>query len=692
MMSLEHFLMPIPSTTTAVIKRDGSKQPFDSDKIERWAAYAAQHDVDWKEVAKTTIERLTSTVTTEEIHTTMIKVCLDKEELKYSRVAARLLYSQLRKNMRQHNMQEKGSFFHLWKTYTELGLWSGVEYATEMEEQYQELYKTNLEYWQVKQWLDKYSINFKGEPVETPHVGALAIGHAIHGNSPLAFKLAKGIIEGKINLPTPALNGIRNGDWNTISCSVMEAEDTIPSIGVADHLAYMMTAKKAGIGIRFITRSIGDAVKGGAVTHLGKLPIFATVDKSVKMFTQVSRGGSATVSFSVYDPEVREIIMVKSQRTPENKRIDKLDYSMVYDDAFVEAVVKDRTIQTVSQDGTLGPKYKARTILSDYLTVRKETGRLYCFNLSTANTHTPFIDPITQSNLCLEIAIPTAPYVDMPDLYSEQSKGEMGFCTLAALNVTNIEDHEYEDLAYTVVATLNELINQAPMFTESLGANLRARRSLGVGITGLAGYLAKHNKRYADADFIEALAERHYFYLLKASQEMVGKYGACKGIKEDWLPIDTKKTARNPELNWESLRGWPRVNSVLVAHMPTESSAVFSNATNGLYPVRNRVIHKQSRKGIVQFIAPDVSELAWDIDNITLSKAYAAVQAYTDQSISADYYVGNGKQSMAQMMKEWIVQAKAGNKSMYYLNTNDDNGGSFQDQQESADDCGSCKL
>lgn len=681
-----------PSMKRVVTKRDGTTQEFDRTKINRWAEYATGHNVDWEIVADNTVARLPMKTTTAEIHDTMIKVCLDMEQMNYSRVAARLLYAQLRKNMSRFNISDRNTFLNIHERFVELGLWTTVEYKSVMEEQYKELFETRLEYWQVKQWMDKYSLKINDVPIETPHMASLAIGHAVFpDNENLAFKLAQAIIKGQLNLPTPALNGIRNGDWDTISCSVMEGGDTIPSIGVADHLAYMMTAKKAGIGIKFTTRSIGDDVKGGTVKHLGKLPIYATVDKSVKMFTQVTRGGSATVTFDVYDPEVMEIIMVKSQRTPENKRIDKLDYSMAYDNHFVEMVKKDGDIQTVSVDGTKGNVYKARDILKAFLTVRKETGRLYCINLDEANEHTPFLDRINQSNLCMEIALPTKPYNSMVDLYDTASYGEMAFCTLAAINVANVEDHEYEEVANIAVLTLNILIDKVGMFAPSLLSNLKKRRSLGIGITGLAAYLHKNDKLYADTDFIEELAERHYFYLLKASQRAVSHFGEVYGINNNWLPIDTKKTKKSHTLDWESLRGYPRANSVLVAHMPTESSAVFSNATNGLYPVRNRVINKQSRKGVVQFIAPPVKETAWDIDNVTLSKAYASVQAYTDQAISADYYVGNGKVSMAQMMKEWVAQATYGMKTMYYLNTNDFNGGSFQDQ--AADGCeAGCKL
>tara|TARA_Y100001951_G_scaffold12892_1_gene8205 strand:+ start:406 stop:2451 length:2046 start_codon:yes stop_codon:yes gene_type:complete len=676
-----------------VTKRDGTEQQFDQSKIDRWAEYAARHSVDWQEIAEETILRLPLKTTSEEIHNTMIQVCLDREDIAYSRVAARLLYAQLRKDMSAVGISDKDTFKAIHNKFTKLGLWTVASYKSSMEEHYKALYQTRLEYWQIKQWVDKYGLKRDDVCVETPHMGALAIGHSVFpDNEKKAFKLAKAIITGKLNLPTPVVNGVRNGDFNSISCCVISGGDTIDSIGVADHLAYMQTARKAGIGIRFNTRSVGNAVRNGIVKHLGKVPIYASVDKSVKMFTQVTRGGSATITYSVYDPEIMDLIMLRSQRTPENRRLDKVDFSMAYDDDFLNAVIGNGYIQTRSIDGTAGERLLARDILKAFLTVRKETGRLYSVNLSEMNRHTPFMDYIEQSNLCMEIALPTKPYLHMPDLYGTDSHGEMAFCTLAAINVMKVSEDEYEEIAEIAVHTLNRLIDKALMFTPSLQKNLLKRRSLGIGITGLAGYLYNRGLRYEDSDAIEALAERHYYYLLKASQALTSEYLAVDDWSIDyrWLPIDTKRTTKAPELDWEALRGKPRVNSVLVAHMPTESSAVFSDATNGLYPVRRRVINKQSRKGSVQYIAPPVEETAWDISNNTLAKAYAAVQAYTDQSLSADYYVGSGKVSMAEMMKEWVTQARLGCKTQYYLNTNDYNGGSFSDAEDGCQ--GGCKL
>ena len=563
-----------------VTKKSGLQEDWNPTKIERWAQYAARHKVDWKEIYEATVMRLPMSCTTEEIHQTMINVCLDKEDIKYSRVAARLLYGELRKNLSNIGLSDRMAFEDLHSKYSELGLWTiKLNDPSKVNEWYRELYQNKLEYWQIRQWMDKYSLQIDDRPVETPHAAILALSMAIHGETEEAFQLSKAVIQGLINLPTPVLNGCRNGDFDSISCSVISGGDTVDSIGVAEHLAYKMTAKKAGIGIRFNTRSLGDSVKNGQVTHLGKAPIYATVDKAVKMFTQVTRGGSATVTYSVYDPEILDLLNLKSQKTPENKRIDKLDYSLAYDNKFIEAVKANNDITLKSINGKIHSTVSARNVLKAFLTVRQDTGRVYAINLDTTNKHTPFLDPIEQSNLCLEIALPTAPFDDMNDLYStDSSKGEMAFCTLSAINIGSkyFTHASYQELADITVLTLNRIIDKVGMFAPSLLNNLKRRRSLGIGITGLAEYLYNNKLTYSSHEDIEAIAERHYHAMLCASITMVKKYGypAIQGIDPNWLPVDTKSTSTVPKLEWESLRGLPRANSVLVAHMPCESSAV----------------------------------------------------------------------------------------------------------------------
>lgn len=709
-----------------VIKADGSVELFDLEKLSKWAKYASKVGGDWTTLAIQTFSRLPERVHSKDIHQTMIDVCYLEENIENSRVAARLELAQLRKNMeRQFGvLPNKETFKNLRNILLESGVWCKEtipEYSEEQEALYQELKEVRLEAWQIGQWDDKYLLKIDGLSVEIPALAAMGIGLGLHGNTKDALDLASDIIYGRTNLPTPVLNGVRNGDFDGVSCCVISGGDTVESIGVAEHIAMRMTAKKAGIGIEYTTRSKGSSVKGGATKHLGKHSIYKSLDGAVKMFTQVTRGGSATVSFNVIDPEVEDIALWKSQRVDIEQRLDKLDYSFCFNDAFLDAVVKKQdwylfdyqdapTVWNMFYKGSVDEynevvtdhvnrgiphkKIKALDLIKHLLIIRQETGRMYCFNVSRANTHTPFLDIIKLSNLCQEICLITTPYDSMEDLYNDAGIGETAFCSLGALVPINItSDKEYERVAYTLVKSVNKLIEKCPKMTKNHERTMLERRSLGIGITGLAEYLYQNNYDYTGGEdsleFVHDLAEKHMFYCYKASIRLSKETGIkVNGVDNIWLPVDTKISKYANKQDWESIRGLPRMNSVLIAHMPTESSAVASGVLNGLYPARRKVINKKSRKGVVQFICdsfnPEVHLSAYDVPNITLSRYYGVVQDWSDQGISADTYFRpsaypDEKKPMTELLKEWVAHFRLGNKSMYYVNTEDTSGGSIHD-------------
>lgn len=301
----------------------------------------------------------------------------------------------------------------------------------------------------------------------------------------------------------------------------------------------------------------------------------------------------------------------------------------------------------------------------------------------------------------------------MLDLYVDGGIGETAFCSLGATVPANIKDDaEYERVCYTLVKTINSLILKCPKMTVNHERTMLSRMSLGIGITGLAEYLYREGMDYDGSqeslEFVTDLAEKHCYFLYKASQDMVaqGILKAVEGIDTNWLPIDTKVGKFAAKMDWKLLRNKPRANSVLVAHMPTESSALASGVTNGLYPPRKHIINKKSRKGVVQFICesfkPNENLLAWDVDNVTLSRYYGAVQDWTDQGISADEYFDprkysstDGKKPVSELLKEWVAHFRLGNKSKYYVNTYDNDEASVFDvlkQEQKEEDCESCKL
>lgn len=726
-----------------VIKADGSIEKFDLDKLSKWAKYASKVGGDWSELAIETFTKLPELCHSKDIHQAMIDVCYSKQDLVYSRVASRLETAQLRKNIeRQLGIKvNKASFKEIRDALINKGVWckdTTPTYTLQQEELFEELKHIHLESWQVSQWVDKYLLKFNGVTVETPAIAAIGIGLGLHGDTQDAYDLARDIVYSRTNLPTPVLNGIRNGDFNGVSCCVISAGDSVESIEVAQHLAVRMTAKKAGIGVEFTTRSKGSDVKEGRIKHLGKHPIYKHTDSGVKQFTQETRGGSATVGFTCIDPEVYNIALWKSQRIDIEQRLDRLDYSFIFNDAFLDAVVNrkdwylfdyndaklvhqafykasaetyNKIVEAHISDGVKHTKVQALDLIKHILMIRQETGRMYFFNASRANTHTPFKGVIRLSNLCQEICLETTSYESMEDLYLDNGSGETAFCSLGAIVPVNIKDDtEYQRVAYTLVKTINKLIVKCPKMTKNHERTMLERMSLGVGITGLAEYLYKQGYDYdgsdASLEFASDLAEKHCFYLYKASQKLSEETGIeVKGVNLDWLPVDTKLGKFTPKMDWESIRGKPRVNSVLIAHMPTESSAVASGVTNGLYPPRKVVINKKSRKGVVQFICKGFEQgknlLAWDVDNVTLSRYYSVVQDWSDQGISADTYFDprkfeNGKKPLSLLLKEWVAHFKLGNKSMYYVNTYDDDEVSIFDLIQSVEiqeaDCGSCTL
>ncbi|QZI88887.1 putative ribonucleoside-diphosphate reductase [Vibrio phage 70E35.6] len=758
-----------------VTKADGRTERYDPIKQERWIAWADKQGNLGAHISKGVYDRLEDYDTTDAIHQKMIAFCLEQEKVEYSRVAAYLEQATILKSAERIGL-DGISIFDLQESMDrlfELGLWAEEvipEYNPEWEDWLAELLIYPLEFWTVKQWQDKYGIKYKGECIEPIQLGALGLGLALHGDTEKAFELARAIVTGKANLPTPVLNGCRNGDFDSISCCVISTNDTVGSIGTGIDIAYQMTAKKAGIGVEFNTRSKGAPVKGGRVEHLGKHGIYSTVDKSVKMFTQVTRGGSATVTYKAIDPDIMEMLLWKTQRVDIEQRIDKLDYSFAFNDSFVGAVIRDedwllfdRALAPEVHTAFLGDKdtyaaavetnrakasgsIKARELLKRFLMSRSETGRVYCINLSRVNSHTPFTDPIVQSNLCMEINLPTKGYIDGADLHTnnvdnraimaflevnlgnsendefikehvranykmdDRSEGETAFCALAAIVAGKVSFAEYPAMAKLMVDTVNVMIDKAPALTPSMRESIKRRRSIGIGITDLAGYLYREGLDYDGSqesfEAVSKLAEYHYYYLLKASQDLAEETGEYvkEGIDLNWLPIDTAVQNYTPELDWEALRGKKRYNSVLVAHMPTESSAVFSGAINGLYPPRTRVIYKKARRGNVQFIVgKDDFITAWDVDTRHMARYYGLVADFSDQGISADTWLvpesfEGGKVPLTTLMTYWLSHFLNGTKTMYYQNTKDTEAKTPQERiaeanAEEDEGCeGGCKL
>jgi ribonucleoside-diphosphate reductase alpha chain len=328
---------------------------------------------------------------------------------------------------------------------------------------------------------------------------------------------------------------------------------------------------------------------------------------------------------------------------------------------------------------------------------RAETGRIYIMNIDHCNTHSSFKDLVYMSNLCQEITLPTKPldHIDDPE-------GEIALCILCAVNVGLIKElSDLEELCDLAVRGLEELIDYQRYPVVAAEKSTKARRSLGIGYIGLAHYVAKNKVKYEDPQawqLVHDLSEAFQYYLLKSSNDIAKERGACDGFRQTKyadgiLPIDTYKrdidTFVSNELHydWENLRQdiirHGLRHSTLSAQMPSESSSVVGNATNGIEPPRGYLSVKKSKKGPLKQIVPQYSTLKnfytllWDMpSNEGYIKIVAAMQKFFDQAISGNWsynplHFANNEVPMSMMIQDLLNTYKFGWKTSYYQNTYD---------------------
>ena len=730
-----------------IIKRDGEVVDFDVEKLNKWSEWGASTcGVDWTSIVFEAVRGLHEECSTVDLHKTLINVCVSRKDPKYADMAARLLVGDIYKEV--YGDFSVPSLKDFYKEMVELGYWDEMGYEDEaldfLDSIIDHTVDITYKYATLKQYVDKYCLKANGKLLETPQMTFMGIAMSNMRNDSLedVVSLYNELKKLNSNLPTPTLNLERTPSKTSPSCCVISGGDTVASIGAATQIAYDFTARSSGIGIELRTRAPKDPVKGGKIEHGGKHSYFKHIDTAVKSNRQAIRGGSATVTIHCLDPEIDKLLTMKQVRTEATYRIDTMDYSFAVNNLFLRKVAKDEDWYTISpyyandlweasysgnpelfeemynrySSHKKAVKKKARDIFVTWVRSRGDNGRVYMTFLDNVNGHTPFQDPIKLSNLCQEITLPTNHYKDVFDLMNPDSEGEIGLCSLAAIVVSRIQsDEEYENLAYITAKTIDNTIEGMVYPYKQLEVSGKARRSIGVGMTDLATLLAKEGLLYSSQEGrtrIHEIAERHSYYLHKASVRLAKERGACAWwtrtkYAQGWLPIDSYSKAVDEhhdaslKYDWERLRKdmlkYGMRFSVLEAIAPNESSSVLTNTTNSIYPVRSKDIFKSSTKGMVYFYCEDWDKLtyekAYDIDELDMVKFYSIVQKFTGQSISADFYTrltgDDTKLSVKNMLKRVLLSVKLGMKTFYYEN--------FLTSEEvevvlSQSDCEDCKL
>ena len=732
------------SNGTIIVKRDGTKESLNIDKIHKVVEHACENLAG---VSSSLIEmnaniQFYDGMSTNEIQEVLVRSANDLISLdnpNYQFAAARLLsYSVNKMVFGEYNaitLQQNIDSNIERKVYDPaiLDSYTAEEIST-LDSYIRHKRDENFTYAGLRQVVDKYLCQDRstGEIFETPQFMYMMIAATLFANYPKETRMhyvrryydATSLF--KINIPTPVMAGVRTPVRQFASCVLVDSDDTLDSIFASDMAIGRYTAQRAGIGINAgRIRGVNSKIRGGEVAHTGIVPFLKKFESTVRCCTQNGvRGGSATTHFPFWHQEIEDILVLKNNKGTEDNRVRKLDYSIQLNKTMYERLLTGGDITLFSPHDVPGlydayfgdpavfqelyEKYEraysikkktvsAMELFSALVKERAETGRIYIMNVDHCNTHSSFKDTVYMSNLCQEITLPTKPLTHIDD-----EDGEIALCILSAINVGTIKGlDDLEELCELAVRALEEIIDYQRYPIRAAEVSTKARRSLGVGYIGLAHFLAKNKVKYSDQEawkLVHNLSEAFQYYLLKASNKLAQERGACEYFNrtkysDGILPIDTYKTdvdtivENKLNYDWDSLRNDIKEHglrhSTLSAQMPSESSSVVSNATNGIEPPRGYLSVKKSKKGPLKQIVPQYQtlknyySLLWDMpSNEGYINIVAVMQKFFDQAISGNWsynptHFENNEVPMSVMMNDLLTTYKYGWKTSYYQNTYD---------------------
>jgi len=727
-----------------IIKRDGSKVPLNIDKIHFVVEEACSGlaGVSSSQIEMNANIQFYDGMSTGEIQDIMVRSANDLISLEnpnYQFAAARLLlYGTYKSVFGQYesvplrdmivNNIKRGVYdSEILEKYTE-------EELTRLDSYMNHKRDENFTYAGLRQVVDKYLCQDRstGELFETPQYMYMMIAATLFANYPAETRMhyVKRYYDAtslfKVNIPTPVMAGVRTPVRQFASCVLVDSDDTLDSIFASDMSIGRYTAQRAGIGINAgRIRGVNAKIRGGEVAHTGIVPFLKKFEATVRCCTQNGvRGGSATTHFPFWHQEIEDILVLKNNKGTEDNRVRKLDYSIQLNLTMYQRLLSGGNITLFSPHDVPGlyeayfgdpaafqelyEKYERATsikkktvpameLFSALIKERAETGRIYIMNVDHCNTHSSFKDKVYMSNLCQEITLPTKPLTHIDD-----EDGEIALCILSAINVGTLRSlDDLEELCELAVRALEEIIDYQRYPILAAEKSTKARRSLGVGYIGLAHYLAKHKVQYNDPTawkLVHDLSEAFQYFLLKASNKLAQERGACEYFSrtkyaDGILPIDTYKVdvdtivENKLSYDWDALRNDIKEHglrhSTLSAQMPSESSSVVSNATNGIEPPRGYLSVKKSKKGPLKQIVPQYQSLKqhytllWDMpSNEGYINVVAVMQKFFDQAISGNWsynptHFENNEVPMSVMMNDLLTTYKYGWKTSYYQNTYD---------------------
>lgn len=739
-------------------KRSGAEQELDLNKIHavlEWACKGNHELSPVKGVSVSEIEmrahlQFYEGMTTKAIHECLINSAaslISEDTPNYDQVAARLRWFAVRKEAFGEN--KPPALFPVIKANCERGMYDPEVLGMYTEAEWNEIdsfidhTRDDLfRYAGAEQMHKKYLVQNRAtkQIFETFQIAYIMVAAVLFHKYPKAKRLQyvrrfyDAVSMHHISLPTPVMAGVRTPEKQFASCTKIDVGDSLDSITSAATAIVDYASRKAGIGLNIgRLRALGQPVRNGKAVTTGILPFAKLFAAALKSCSQGGlRGASATFNYPLWHLEFKTLIELKNSKGVEETRLRTVDYCVHLNKTMYERLVQKKNITFFSPDEVpdlyeafYGPADVFKKLYEHYekdATKRKmtmpatavfallaqqrfETSRIYIMHADHMNTHSPFYEPITMTNLCVEIGLPTQPILEHGEA------GRVALCILGALNWGKLKsDKDFQEASELVVRALDELIDYQDYPNGAAKAATMEYRPLGVGVIGFAHWMAKHGFSWSNAATdpqVYAQMETMAYFMTKASIDLAKEKGACpKRTKyhDGILPIDTAvKLGFKPTRDWDALRAEAKRygirNATLMAGMPSETSSQLANETNGFEPPKDLITIKGSKDGAPPQVVPEFFKLGyayettWNVPASAYLRVISIIQQFVDQSISANTtYVPpkEGEFTTSVLIQDLLTAYSRGVKTLYYNNVLD--GASESVDDGAGCESGACKL
>ena len=772
-------------TQITVVKRSGLREPL---QIDKWQAQVAKICQGIADVSQSMIEikaqlHFYDGITTKEIDGITLRAIVDLIDIEsnpdightnYQYVAGKQRLSMLRKDV--YGDYEVPHLYEIVKKNVSTGLYTSelLEWYTEedwnrmndmLDHDKDELYS----YAAIEQLIEKYLVRNRAtkEIYETPQIRyIIAAATVFHREEPNAARMRyikeyyNCASDGLFTLATPVLAGLGTPTKQFSSCVLIRSDDNLDSIFASGEMMAKYAAKRAGIGLEVgRLRPLGAPIRGGEVMHTGMIPFLKKWFGDLRSCSQGGiRNASATVFYPVWHYQFDDLIVLKNNQGTEETRVRFMDYGVVLNSFFWRRFKNKESItffdpnevpdlyeafyNDTAKFEQLYVRYEKRRDLrtktmaaedvfkGGILKERTDTGRIYLVFIDNVMNQGPF-DPefhtIYQSNLCMEILLPTKSFKRLDD-----PEGRIALCTLGSLNWGAFRNPEDMRRACRILQrSLCNILDYQDFLSIQSQLSNEEISPLGIGITNLAYWHAKRGLQYGEKDALQEVKswmEHQAFYLTEATVELAKERGACRDSAktrygQGQFPWELRARAVNelanfePELDWETLRTNMKQygvrNATLMAVAPVESSSVVINSTNGIEMPMSLITVKESKAGSLIQVAPEYNklknkyQLMWDQKDCDgYIKTAAVLAAYIDQSISTNTFYSpkhfpDRKVPSTLIAKNLMMAHRWGLKTFYYSlidkqgsksNKSDDEPALEAIDFDDEEDCLACKL